>query len=659
LKSFYFLFIAVSFLAGSCAQTQVKSDFYRGLVIKSAQKNSAEAARYFQKALKSQNEYVRQAAAEELANLMYEGTALSSKTIESIRREAAGVWADAFGVLGDTVDKEKTLSFLFGLDDGVYKEAAYFVIKECEKRGVLFSEAESAAIEGHFSTLNLRYNDALNSFRGFKDEEKWLEKLPPVFSKYPVLINDLGRAFQYTSSGGEGLDLFLNWEKNLAPGLVNADAEKDLRYRLLFYAGRIARRKGSVEQAVNLFEKALPFAPNAEQSDATIWYILDLSAGGSLDVFIQRLEKLIPLWNNDGLFTDVLEKFLHGLVLKRDWGRVVRTFSLIKDRNSAASAGYAYIIARVIEEGYFSAGDLQLAAKTMNKTEANTGDFFKFAYNAGRGINIYALYYHLQSAAALDLPFFKLAEETENPPEKKEKPLPAMQFLMGFFDNNAESFSPRYIRALEKNLPVRELRVVAQALVKAGMYGQAMRVSTQYIVRENLPLYRTDMELLFPQPYRELIEKYANKYGFTPSLIYGLVRTESAFQSAVVSRAGATGLAQLMPKTANDMAEHMRKNKVQDYFSDGSLNLNDPDLNLHIGIYYLRYLMGLLDENEVMSLMSYNGGMNRVRRWKTAAKTLPEDLYLETVTVHETRDYGKRVLTTARIYQELYYQQEK
>jgi soluble lytic murein transglycosylase len=56
----------------------------------------------------------------------------------------------------------------------------------------------------------------------------------------------------------------------------------------------------------------------------------------------------------------------------------------------------------------------------------------------------------------------------------------------------------------------------------------------------------------------------------------------------------------------------------------------------------------------LISLMAYNAGINRVRRLRNANK-MPSDLFLETVSISETRNYGRRVMSAAAVYEELYY----
>ena len=622
---------------------------------KSQRQNNVEAVGHFERALGSPNLYIRQAAAEELANLMYEDAKLSAKTVKLVRREASGSWAAAFDAVGKTPDRDKALAFLLGFEQGAPNETRLYILNECEKQEVFFSNTELAAIDGHFAVSRSRYNEALIFFRSFMEGEEWPARIPPLFCQYPDLINDLGRTFLYAVSGSEGLDLFLQWEENLTDGMAaNAPDDNGLRFRLLYYAARIARNRGRSDQGISLFEQARPLAPDTEQADTCIWYILDSSLSASAGIFLQRLEQLIPYCNETGYITDILEKFLRELASEQDWKRIIRVFSLIKNRNAAVSkAGYAWVIARAIEEGYFSDEETHLAAEAADITTIAADVFLRIAYNAGDT----SFYYRLKSASALGEPFLELSPSAAPDAETKSKPSDALQFLLGFFDSGAADISLRYIRSLEKELSADELRAVAQALAQAGMYYQSIRLVSQYVNREGYIRSRQDMELSFPRHYGELIEKYAAEYSIAPPLLYGLIRTESAFQSGAISRAGAVGLTQLMPATAQEMADRIRRTGGPDYAAADNLVLDDPEVNVHIGTYYLNYLMERF-QDPLLSILAYNGGMNRVRRWRTAS-SLPADLFLETVSLHETRDYGKKVTAAAAVYEELYFRQNR
>ncbi len=101
----------------------------------------------------------------------------------------------------------------------------------------------------------------------------------------------------------------------------------------------------------------------------------------------------------------------------------------------------------------------------------------------------------------------------------------------------------------------------------------------------------------------------------------------------------------------------MRRKDGPNYFGENDLvDSTNPAHNIHIGTYYFKYLCDYFDD-PILALMAYNGGQNRIRRLRSANSKMPIDLFVETVPILETRDYGKRVPAVAKIYQELYYKE--
>ena len=653
IRCFLSLFIFL-FITAGCVSPQINSqnDFYLGLL----DSDNKSKINHFEKALSSTNEYVRKAAAEELAFLMSQGSELSTATETRIRKELVsinrGVWSAVFNTLTD-LNKEKALSFFLTNEQSgtSFNEARQYLLKECEKQKIVFSEIEIAAIEGRYSATRSRYNEALVFFRIFQEENKWTAQIPELFINYPDLINDLGRTFQYTQSGNEGLILFSQWEANLLNENNTADDLLDeLRYRLVFYMARISSRMEQYPQAIGLYEKALPLTSSGVQKDACIWYILDLSIG-SANNFINYLEKYAPLWHRKSFFNDLMERFLQRLITANAWRNVIRTFTVLKDySDDEVKAAFAWIIARIIEEGYLSAEEKRLAGAAVNTDTADITTYIRITYNASSKISIPSLYYRSLSAAVLEMPLLDTQENNEQKTEETQIS-DALQFLLDFFNNNADNFALPYIRSMESGLSPDELRSVAEVFYNKEMYSQSLRLVSLYINKETYKRERRDFELMYPRPYLELVEKYAYEFGIAPSLLFALIRTESAFQHAVISRAGAVGLTQLMPETAKETANNIRRSGGPDYTVN--LDLSDPELNIHIGAYYYNFLMSRFN-NTLLSLMSYNGGMTRIRRLNNASK-LPADLFMHTVTILETRDYGKRVSGVAAVYQELYY----
>jgi soluble lytic murein transglycosylase len=130
-------------------------------------------------------------------------------------------------------------------------------------------------------------------------------------------------------------------------------------------------------------------------------------------------------------------------------------------------------------------------------------------------------------------------------------------------------------------------------------------------------------------------------------LILSVMREESHFNPQVKSIAGAIGLMQLMPKTAEYMAQKTGTHVTID-------SLNDPEVNLRLGSAYLKNLMNRYEGNLFYTLAAYNGGPSNVTRWLQKTKTKDNDDFIETITYRETQNYVRRVMRSYYLYRYLY-----
>ena len=88
-----------------------------------------------------------------------------------------------------------------------------------------------------------------------------------------------------------------------------------------------------------------------------------------------------------------------------------------------------------------------------------------------------------------------------------------------------------------------------------------------------------------------------------------LSRRESAFNPHARSPVGATGLMQLMPATAKQVARQIGMTLK------GTEALHDPDTNLRLGGQYLADLLQRYNGNRVLALAAYNAGPDAVRQY--------------------------------------------
>jgi soluble lytic murein transglycosylase-like protein len=124
--------------------------------------------------------------------------------------------------------------------------------------------------------------------------------------------------------------------------------------------------------------------------------------------------------------------------------------------------------------------------------------------------------------------------------------------------------------------------------------------------------------------FDSLIDRAASESTVHPQLVRAIIVVESAFNPKAVSRRGAAGLMQLLPKTARRY---------------GASNVFDPQQNITAGTRYLRDLMARYGNNLELVLAAYNAGEDAVERY---GKRVPP--------FAETQQYVPAVL---RIYRAL------
>lgn len=138
------------------------------------------------------------------------------------------------------------------------------------------------------------------------------------------------------------------------------------------------------------------------------------------------------------------------------------------------------------------------------------------------------------------------------------------------------------------------------------------------------------------------------------ALVLATIRQESAFRIDAKSRAGARGLMQLMPGTANRVA---RRHNLR--YSKAKLTI-DPDYNLKLGQAYMAGLIERFDGSYVMALAGYNAGPSRVNKWledygDPRKGEIDMIDWIELIPFRETRTYVQRVMENLQVYRHRLY----
>ncbi len=137
----------------------------------------------------------------------------------------------------------------------------------------------------------------------------------------------------------------------------------------------------------------------------------------------------------------------------------------------------------------------------------------------------------------------------------------------------------------------------------------------------------TDTKLT-PQAMHELLTQAGSAHDLDVDLLASVVRAESGGNPHAVSRAGAQGLMQLMPKTAANL---------------GVGNSFAPNENVNGGTAYLDALLKKYHDNLVLALAAYNAGPAAVDRWHGIPPYRETRVYVARVIREFNRRYAARI----------------
>lgn len=169
--------------------------------------------------------------------------------------------------------------------------------------------------------------------------------------------------------------------------------------------------------------------------------------------------------------------------------------------------------------------------------------------------------------------------------------------------------------------------------------------------------------------YQAWVEDYADEFNVSPSLVYAVMETESAFNPKAVSRSNAIGLMQVKPEAAGrDVYHHIDARPGQPSLED----LFNSEKNIRMGTAYLSLLkhdyFSEIESDKIkkmLTISSYNGGLTTVlglfgKTPAAAVKKLnrmnPKQVYRKLRYGHhsgETRQYLDKVLKAETKYREL------
>jgi len=188
---------------------------------------------------------------------------------------------------------------------------------------------------------------------------------------------------------------------------------------------------------------------------------------------------------------------------------------------------------------------------------------------------------------------------------------------------------------------------LAHALIERGLTIEGINVG--WALRERgEPWSRALASVIYPFPNRETLARAAEERGLDPLLVAAVIRQESAFDPDIESSAGALGLMQVMPATGRQLARTLGPAD----FDRGSLET--PEINLHLGTFYLAELSERYEGTLALVLSAYNAGPTRANRWRGFPEMSDPLHFVERIPFAETRDYVKKIRRNIAVYDALY-----
>ncbi len=248
-------------------------------------------------------------------------------------------------------------------------------------------------------------------------------------------------------------------------------------------------------------------------------------------------------------------------------------------------------------------------------------------------------HYYGQLAAEELGPALGIPSELYKPGEeeiRRAEKFPAVQRALLLYELNLRFEATREWNWGMKGLDDKQLLAAAEVARRNNLLDRAI-YSADRTVNQH------DFSLRFPSPHREVMQEHATRVGLDEAWVYGLIRQESRFIQQAKSTVGASGLMQLMPATARWVA---KKLGMRDFRQ--SL-VNQLNVNVALGTYYLKYVLDELDGSPVLATAAYNAGPKRAQRWRDG-KPLEGAIYAESIPFTETRGYVQKVMSNAVYY---------
>ncbi|MGI6395498.1 MAG: transglycosylase SLT domain-containing protein [bacterium] len=151
-------------------------------------------------------------------------------------------------------------------------------------------------------------------------------------------------------------------------------------------------------------------------------------------------------------------------------------------------------------------------------------------------------------------------------------------------------------------------------------------------------------KLQYTISFEEEILSHCDFYSVSPMFVFSIARQESLFNIGAVSSSYAIGLLQILPTTAQLLANKEGYGKVDPQI------LKKPLTNVRFGVKFLSDLLVKFDGSIPLAAASYNAGPARIQKWIEKHPEMEIDEFVEDIPIFQTRNYVKKVMGNYAIY---------
>lgn len=256
-------------------------------------------------------------------------------------------------------------------------------------------------------------------------------------------------------------------------------------------------------------------------------------------------------------------------------------------------------------------------------------------------------YYGILSSIELEKPLNLL------PPQDIFSETSGNEILDWLIAMEEKIFSQKLLKEIDSQFKTPQDREKAM-----GLYGQTewyqggMRQIYNFKMAQRNLMTEKYINVVFPTPYRETVEKMSQKYSVPQELIYAIARQESAFVASERSWADAFGLMQLIPEKGAELSK-----KYSIPYHDYN-DLYNPDINIEMGTALLKRLREKFHSQFAQSTAAYNASEDVIKTWEKERFNGNYFEFIEMIPYEETRNYIKLVFRNYITYKRILNKEE-